>query len=84
MNDASLFRKINRCTLNAHTICSVCTAGLVGSEVAFHVKNRADQEEGHLKKNHTGCWNECCGAGDKYDLTLPADEEEAALMLAAI
>ena len=67
-----------------HTLCSVPTTGVCGSELIFHVKNRNGEEEGTIKKNHSGCWNECCGAADKYEMTLPHNEEEAALMLAAI
>ena len=37
-----------------------------------------------LKKVHGGCWNECCTAGDKYEVTLPHSEVDAALMLAAV
>ena len=84
MVEGSLFRHINRCILNMHTCFSVLTAGLAGPELEFLVYNRAGQPEGVIKKNHSGCWNECCGAADKYEVTLPMDEEEQALMLAAI
>jgi hypothetical protein len=37
-----------------------------------------------LKKVHNGVKNECFTRGDKYVMTLPADEVDAALMLAAL
>ena len=35
-------------------------------------------------KVHNGCFNECCSAGDRYEVNLPHDEVEAALMLATV
>ena len=82
--EGTLFKHINRCVLNMHSCCSVGTTGVCGSELEFNVKNRNGEPDGMIKKIHSGCWNECCGAGDKYELHLPHDEEEAALVLAAM
>jgi hypothetical protein len=40
--------------------------------------------KGMFKKIHNGCANECFTAADRYDITLPDDEVEAALVLAAV
>lgn len=33
---------------------------------------------------HSGCYRECCTAADEYEVTLPSDNDEAALILAAV
>jgi hypothetical protein len=58
--------------------------GMCGNDLHFNVTDRFGQQQGEMKKIHNGCWNECCSAGDKYEMTLPKDDAEAALMLAAL
>ena len=37
-----------------------------------------------LKKIHSGCARECITAADMYEITLPTNEDDCALLLAAI
>mmetsp|Transcript_12248 Transcript_12248/g.8911 ORF Transcript_12248/g.8911 Transcript_12248/m.8911 type:complete len:97 (+) Transcript_12248:349-639(+) len=84
MAEGMLFRTINRCGVNAHSCCSVPSCGACGEELDFHVTDRFGQPQNDLKKIHNGGWNECCSRGDRYELVMPHDEVEAALMLAAV
>jgi hypothetical protein len=83
-NDANLFRKIKRCAINCHTCCSVGTCGCCGKHLQFDVTDSMGNSHESFKKIHNGCYNECCTAGDKYEVTLPHSEVDGALFLAAI
>jgi hypothetical protein len=84
LNEGNLFRKIKNCVLNCHTLCSVPCCGSVGKELHFECVDKFGHHQGEFKKVHNGCYNECCSPGDRYEITLPHDEAEAALMLAAV
>lgn len=40
--------------------------------------------KGKLKKIHNGCYNELCTTADRYELTIPQNEVEVVLLLAAL
>ena len=58
--------------------------GNIGPTHTFSVINSSGQEEELITKVHNECFNECCGASDKYEVILPDDEDEAALVLALV
>ena len=82
--EGSLWRKIEKCMLNCHCCCSVQCCGSIGKELTFSVTDSMQNSQEQLKKVHSGCYRECCTGADMYEVTLPADESEAALFLAAI
>ena len=53
-------------------------------ELHFEVHDKFGHANGFFKKEHNGCYNECCSAGDKYIVELPVDETDQVLMLAAV
>lgn len=50
----------------------------------FEFVDGMGHHKGTFKKVFNGCMNECFTGADRYDVTLPADENEAALILAAV
>ena len=86
----SLFKIFKRCAINCHSCCSVLCCGSAGKELNFDVGKYAkgmkwEKHEGEtFKKVHSGCWRECCTGADNYEMTLPADNGEAALYLSAL
>ena len=83
-NAAQLHRKIKKCVINCHTCCSVQLCGMVGKELHFEVLDAQGTQKESLKKIHSGCARECISAADNYEVTLPSDNDEAALMIAAV
>ena len=58
--------------------------GACGKELDFEFTDGLGNHMGIFKKIHNGCVNECFTGADRYDVSLPADERDAALVLAAI
>ena len=81
---AKLHRTIKKCAINCHTCCSVQFCGIVGKELHFEVLDAAGSPAESLKKIHSGCARECVSAADNYEVTLPSDNDEAALLVAAV
>lgn len=50
----------------------------------FEFVDGMGHHKGTFKKIFNGCMTECFTGADRYDVTLPADENEAALILAAV
>ena len=50
----------------------------------FEYVDGMGHHKGMFKKIHNGCVTECLTGADRYDITLPEDEVEAALILAAV
>lgn len=84
ISEASLFRKIKGSVCNCHGWCSVISGGACGAQLEIDVVDKFGYLKGKIKKTHNGCLTECCTTSDKYEMTLPQDEEEAVLMLAAL
>mmetsp|Transcript_37723 Transcript_37723/g.36179 ORF Transcript_37723/g.36179 Transcript_37723/m.36179 type:complete len:140 (-) Transcript_37723:63-482(-) len=83
-NEFNLFRKFRRCALNCHTCCSVGWCGMCCNELDFDVTDSMGNSKETLKKVHSGCYNECFTASDKYQISLPTNERDAALFLAGV
>lgn len=81
---AQIWRKIKKCVVNCHTCCSVECCGSMGKELEFEVADSFGAQKETLKKIHSGCYRECITGADNYELTLPSDNDEAALMIAAV
>jgi hypothetical protein len=59
--------------------------GSMGSkELLFEVTDSTGTAKESLKKIHSGCMKELLTASDNYEVTLPSDNDEAALMVAAV
>jgi hypothetical protein len=84
ISEGSLFREISKCVCNMHTCCSVATFGVCGEELHMNVLDKFGHPQSEIKKIHNGVWNECCSAGDRYEVDLPTNEDDAALMLGAL
>ena len=84
LNDKTLWRKISKCEINCHCCCSVQCCGSIGRELEFNCVDVMGNPQEVFKKVHSGYCRECCTAADAYELTLPSDEGEGALMLAAV
>ena len=83
-NSGALFRKIKACSIACHTCCAVEFCGACGKELDFEFVDGMGHHKGTFKKVYNGCAVECFTGADRYDVTLPADENEAALILAAV
>ena len=84
ISDNSLFRRIKRCRLNCHSCCSVGCCGCCGKELDFEVTDSALNTCETITKVHSGCYRECCTGADLYKVELPPNEQDAALLLAAV
>ena len=84
VNDQSLFRRIKACALNCHACCSVPWCGSCGKQLHFEVTDNMGSTKETVMKEWSGCRRECFTAADTYKLTLPQDENQAALLLAAV
>jgi hypothetical protein len=79
-----LFRSIKRSSCNLHSYCSVLCCGFVGKKLYFDCEDSTGTQAGTFIKDYGGICNELCAAADTYEVSLPDDENEAALILATV
>jgi hypothetical protein len=85
VNENNHWLTVKKCALNSHTCCAVPFCGACGKEMPMEIHDKNGQENATIgiKKVFAGCFVEWFSAGDMYELKLPNNADDAALVIAA-